>query len=88
MNLVTELVAGATHSGSGWVSALEHEALDDAVEDYAVIKALASDGCTGAGVFPLFGSGRETFEVLHGLGSVKTKQVDLDGAVVGVQCCY
>lgn len=53
MNLVTELVARAAHSGAGWVATLNHELLNDAVEDHAVVKRLAGLSCAGAWVFPL-----------------------------------
>ena len=39
MELVAEAVAWAAHSGSGWVAALDHEVLDDAVEFDAVVVA-------------------------------------------------
>ena len=35
-----DIVAGATHSGSVRASTLDHEAIDNAMEDQAVIEAL------------------------------------------------
>lgn len=39
-------------------------------------------------MLPLNGAGSQALEVAYGFGGVKTKKVDLDGSVVGVQSCY
>ena len=43
VRLVLELVAGAAHAGAGRVAALDHEVRDDAVEDDAVVEAVARE---------------------------------------------
>src|SRR4051794_33196870 len=68
VELVRERVAGAARAGAGRVAALDHEVLDDAVEDHPVVEAVA----------------RELLEVLDGLGCVLVEQLDLDRTVVGV----
>ena len=42
MELVGELVAGATTTGTGGVAALDHEAINDTVEDRPVIERTLS----------------------------------------------
>lgn len=39
-------------------------------------------------MLPLNGAGGQALEVAYGLGGVKSKKVDLDGSMVGVQSCY
>ena len=74
--LVVEVVAWAAAAGARWVSALNHEARDDAVKDYAVVERLA-------GLF----SASEVNKVFYGDRRFVAKQVDLDCAVVGVNGC-
>src|SRR5690606_35363977 len=59
--------------------ALQHEVLDDAVEDDAVVERLRRH-LTGAQVLPLLGAGGETDEVVDRDGGVVAEQVDLDVA--------
>ena len=53
------------------------------MEDNAVVERVVALG-TGLGVSPLDISSGETYEVLHGLRSVVSVEVDLDGAKSGV----
>ena len=83
MDLVVELVAGAADALAERVAALEHEVLDDAVEDDAVVERVGADLARG-GVGPLDRAGGEADEVGDGLRGVVAEEVDLDGAVVGL----
>ena len=65
---VFELVAGPAHSGAGGVTALDHEAGDDAVEDDAVVEAVAG----------------EDDEAVDGFGSIGGEEVAGDFAGGGV----
>src|SRR3954451_9518262 len=69
VELVLEGVAGPARAGPVGGAALDHEVLDDPVEDHAVVEAVA----------------RELQEVVHRLGRVLVEQLDGHGAVVGVQ---
>src|SRR5204863_1210160 len=69
VELVLEGIAGAARAGTGRVAALDHEVGDHAVERHAVVEPLAG----------------ELAEVLDGLRRVAVEQLDLDGAVVGMQ---
>lgn len=40
---VVDFVAWATHAGSCWVATLDHEARNDAVENYAVVESLLNE---------------------------------------------
>lgn len=68
VDLIVEVVAGAAGAGARGVATLDHEVLDDAVEDHTVVKALVC----------------KVFEVLHGLRCVVAEEVDHDITVVGV----
>ena len=84
VDLVVELVARSADALAERVAALDHEAGDDAVEDDAVVQRVARL-LAGGGVRPLDLAGREADEVLDGLRGVVAVEVDLDGAVVGVE---
>src|SRR5436190_7277227 len=71
VELILERVARAAGPGAGWVAALDHEVRDDAVEDHAVVEAVAG----------------ELAEVLDGLGRVVIEELNRDRAVIGVQGC-
>jgi hypothetical protein len=75
--LVGEVVAWSAAAGTGWVSTLNHEAVDDAVENNAVVERLAG-----------FGAGGQVNEVSHSYWSFGAEKVDFDCAVVGVQGRY
>ena len=64
VELVLELVARAAGAGAGRVAALDHEVLDDPVEDHAVVEALAG----------------ELLEVRDGLRRVLVEELERDGA--------
>src|SRR5207245_9798136 len=68
VELVLERVARAARPGSGRVSALNHEVLDHAVEDDAVVEAVGS----------------ELPKVLDRLRRVLIEELQLDRAVVGL----
>ena len=84
MELVLELVARSTGTGAGGVAALDHEAVDDAVEDCAVVER-SGLGTRRVLRRVLLGSVREADEVRDGLGGVIAEQFDDDIAAVGVQ---
>jgi len=83
VELVAELVAGAAAAGAGGVAALDHEAVDDAVENDAVIE-VAGDHVAGVVAVFLRACGQPG-EVGDGLGGLGVEQVQRDVAVVGVQ---
>ena len=62
-----DAIVGAAHAGTGGVAALDHEALDDPVEDHAVIKAFVGQGD----------------EVLHGVGGLVVAKFHGDDAAIG-----
>ena len=82
VELVLERVAGATGAGAERAAALEHEAVDDAVEAEAVVVALTRPAGV---VVVVLGALREAGEVLHGLGRVVGEEVQHDVATVGLQ---
>src|SRR5262245_43122082 len=67
VDLVLELVAGTAGAGALRAAALDHEVLDDTVEDEAVVKALAG----------------ELLEVRNGLRRVLVEQLEADRALAG-----
>src|SRR5699024_5120676 len=84
VELVAEVVTGAATAGAGWVAALDHETVDDAVEDGAVVeRTLLGAGCVGGLVF--LGALGQADEVVHGLRGVVSEEVDGDVSTVGVQ---
>lgn len=86
VELVAEFVAWAATAGAGWVAALDHEAIDDAVEDRAIVeRAFVGAGCVGLAVF--LGALCQANEVSDGLWCVVTKEVHGDIALVGVENC-
>src|SRR5262249_48935336 len=77
MKLVGELVARSAGPLTETIAALNHEAVDDAVKDHAVVErrflAFAGDR-----VAPLFGAFSKADEVLHGVGRFPVEQADLE----------
>src|SRR5262249_57179534 len=69
VEVVLERVTGTAHAGAGRVAALDHEVRDHAVEDDAVVEAVAG----------------ELAEVLDGLGRVVVVELDVDRPVTGLQ---
>ena len=84
VELVGELVAGATGAGAGRVAALDHEAGDHPVEDRPVVEGAlgAARGVLGR---VLRGALGQLDEVADGLGRLKPEELDPDVATVGVQ---
>jgi hypothetical protein len=79
-----EVEAGAAGAGARRVTTLDHEALDHAVEDDAVVvRALA--GLTRARVGVFLAALGELHEVANRLRGVVGEQLQPDGADVGVQ---
>ncbi len=70
MNFVIEVITWASHTGSGWVTALDHEIRNDPVEDHAVVKGGSLWLWSALWVGPLNGSIAKSDEVLNGLGCV------------------
>ena len=67
--LVFNLVAGAAHTGTGRVTALNHEIIDDAVESDAVIVS----------------GKRQRFKAVHGFRRGIREKAHANGAVVRCQ---
>src|SRR5262249_44616261 len=84
VELIGELVPGATGAVPERVPALDHEVGDDPVEDGPVVE-LPGRGAPGPWVRPLPAPLREVDEVAHRLGGVIGKKADQDGALVGEQ---
>lgn len=95
VELVVELVAGAAAAALLRVAALNHEVLDDAVEDVPLVQRVASD-LAAFGVLPRVrvtggirvGGGvvtRQSEEVLDRLRRAVGEQLDDDVAVVRVK---
>ena len=81
-------VARAAGAAAQRVAALDHEVLDDAVEDGAVVERRARLVLAGLRVGPGLLAGGQSDEVLDGLRRVVAEEVDLDVAVVGVDRGY
>lgn len=88
VDFVVELVAGSAHAAAEGIAALDHEVLDDPVEDGAVVKRCAGLVLAGLRVGPgLFASGQAN-EVGNGLGGVVAEKVNLDVAQARVNCGF
>src|SRR5690606_11834785 len=87
VDLVIELVAGATGALAERVAALNHEVVDDAVEDHTVVQRVLGD-LSGGGVGPFDLAGGQPDEIGNGLGGVVGQQVDFDVAQRSVQGRY
>ena len=86
VELVSKAVAWAAHAGAGWVAALDHEAVDHAVENHAVVEGAGSfTGSVLLGV--LLGALGQAHKVFHSVWGVVAKELDGDVAVIGVQNC-
>src|SRR6478735_628537 len=85
VDLVVEGVAGAAGPTPERVTALDHEAVDDAVEDDPVVQGGAGARLARRRVGPLLLTGREAAEVLHGLRGVVLEELQADVATVRVQ---
>lgn len=84
VELVGELVPGSARAVPQRVAALDHEALDDPVEDRAVVERIRGDRA-GGGVRPLALAGGEFDEVAHRLRGVERHQPDLDVTQAGLE---
>jgi len=84
VELVLERVARTARAGAQRVAALDHEVLDDPVEDHPVVEGLRGL-LAGLGHRVVLGALRQPDEVLDGLRSVVVEQVDDDVALVGLQ---
>src|SRR5207248_9978106 len=84
VDLVLELVPRATPSGTGRVTALDHEAADHPVEDGAVVER-AGAPLAGLRVDVLLGALGEPHEVAYRLRRVVVEQLDPDRSGVRVQ---
>lgn len=86
VEFIAELVARATTTGAGWVAALDHESVDDAVEDGAVVeRTFLATLCILGGVF--LGSLGQTDEVFDGYWCVIAEQLNHDIAMISMQSC-
>ena len=85
VELVVELVAGPAPAGAGRVAGLDHEVLDDSVEEHVVVQGLALDLLARLGVGPGLLARREADEVFDGSGRALVVQFDVDVALARVQ---
>lgn len=83
VDLIVELVARAAGTGAQRATALNHELLDDTVEDQAVVE-LAVGRLAGVRVRPFLLASGEAQEVGHGVRSLVVEQVDGDAALRGI----
>ena len=86
VELVLELVARATAAGAGRVAALDHEVIDDAVEDCAVIERAGLLALCVLGGVVLLALGQAD-EVFNGYRCVVTEEIDNNVTVVGMHRC-
>lgn len=75
VDLIVELVARAAGTGAQRATALNHELLDDTVEDQAVVE-LAVGRLAGVRVRPFLLASGEAQEVGHGVRTLTVEQVD------------
>ena len=80
VDLIIELVARATEALTQWVTTLNHEVSDDAVEDGACVQGSVGLLFTGLRVYPLLLTGGQANEVLYGLRCVVAEELDNDVA--------
>ena len=86
VELVLELVARAATTGAGRVAALDHELVNDAVENGAIVERAGLLALCVLGSVVLLALSQAN-EVLHGYRCVVTEQVDNNVTVVGVHRC-
>ena len=86
VELVLELVARAATAGTGWVAALDHEVVDDAVENCAIVERAGLLALCVLGGVVLLALGQAD-EVLHSYRCMVTEKVDNDITVIGVHRC-
>ena len=70
--LVRDNVTRTAHSCTCWISALDHEIVDDSVKDYSVIEIFLG----------------QVNEILHCVGSKVGIKFDSESAHVGIEVCY
>ena len=86
MELVGELETRAASAGAGRVAALDHEVIDDAVEDCAVIERTGLLALCVLGGVVLLALGQAD-EVFNGYRCVVTEEIDNNVTVVGMHRC-
>ena len=86
VEFVGELVAGASRAGAERITPLDHEAIDDAMEDDAVVE-LAGPRLAGLRVLPFFRPLGKPDEVGDGLGGFLLEQPDREGPLGGIEQC-
>ena len=87
MDFVIELVSGAACAGAQRVTALNHEAVDHAVEDRAVIQRTGGL-LAGRRIGPFALALRKGGEVLDGVGRLLGEKLESDIAHIGMNCCF
>ncbi len=85
MELVGEVVTRSAGPLSERISALDHETIDDAVKDDAVIKGRLP-ALAGCRVAPFLGALRQASEIGHRVGRLLVKEADLEIALGRCKC--
>src|SRR5699024_51098 len=88
VELVFELIAWAADTATQWVTALDHEVWNDAVENGAVVESDTVFLFTRSRVVPFLGSGRQANEVVDGFWRMIAEEFDDDVAAVGLDNCF
>ncbi|MDT4862305.1 hypothetical protein FQZ97_969490 [compost metagenome] len=88
VDFVVELVARSAHAAAQGIAGLDHEILDDAVEDGAGVQRGSGLVLTGFRVGPGLLARGQANEVLNRLGRMVAEEVDDDVAEAGVDGCF
>lgn len=86
VEFILELVSRATAAGAGRVAALNHEVIDDAVEDCTVIERAGLLALCVLGGVVLLALGQAD-EVFNGYRCMVTEEIDNNVTVVGMHRC-
>ena len=86
MELVCERISRAADAFPEWIAALNHESVDHAVEDHAVV-VTASLRFGWCGVLPRLGAFGQADEVRNGLGGLLIEQADGKATFARVELC-
>lgn len=87
VELVSELVTGATCACTERATALDHEVFDDAVKSKAVVKGAVVLGLSGLGVKPFLAACRKADKVRDGVWGLLLKEFDGEVAHAGIKIC-
>src|SRR5690606_37237991 len=87
VELVGEAVAGSADALAQWITALDHEAVDHAVEDEAVIEGRAGATLSRGRVDPFLRALRQADEVGDRPGRLLVEEPDRERALAGLEPC-